>query len=230
WHADRSKVNSLLLQKASHDLDVIHWLAGGFPRRVVGMGGQTLYAGIGDRQDRSDQVVREWLSRDNWPPLTQRGLNPVVDVEDLSMVQLELDNGVFASYQECHYTPDYWRNYTVIGTEGRLENFGLDHSGVVRIWNRRTEYVPNGDREVPIPEVAGGHHGADPALLREFIAFVRTGAPTRTSPVAARAAVAAAALATDSMRDGSTPREVPPLPAELIEYFDRGQRRTVLAE
>lgn len=224
WHADRSKVNSLLLQKASHDLDVINWLAGGYPRRVVGTGGQTLYAGIEDRRDRSGQLVTDWLSRkDNWPPLAQRGLNPVIDVEDLSMVQLQLDNGVLASYQECHYTPDYWRNYTVIGTEGRLENFGLDHSGVVRLWNRRSEYLPNGDREFPIPNVEGGHHGADPALFREFLAFVRTGAPTETSPIAARQAVAAAALATESMRDGSTPRDVPPLPPELVAYFDGGQ-------
>ena len=37
---------------------------------------------------------------------------------------MTLDNGVQASYEQCHFTPDYWRNYTVIGTEGRLENFG----------------------------------------------------------------------------------------------------------
>ncbi|SDT38877.1 Gfo/Idh/MocA family protein [Microlunatus soli] len=223
WHADRRRVNSLLLQKASHDLDVIHWLAGGYSTRVVGMGAQTLYAAIDDRMDRSDQVVRDWWSHDNWPPGEQRGLNPVVDVEDLSMVQLALDNGVLASYQECHYTPDYWRNYTVIGTEGRLENFGLDGSGVVRIWDRRTDYTEHGDREVPIPEAAGGHHGADPLLLAEFLDFVRTGRPTRTSPIAARQAVAAAALATESMRDNNTPRDVPPLEPELIDYFDAGQ-------
>ena len=50
---------------------------------------------------------------------------------------MQLDNGVFASYQQCHYTPDYWRNYTVIGTEGRLENFGDDSDGVVNVWTRR---------------------------------------------------------------------------------------------
>ena len=227
WHADRRRVNSLLLQKASHDLDVIHWLAGGYSTRVVGMGGQTLYAAIDDRMDRSDQVVRDWWSHDNWPPAQQRGLNPVVDVEDLSMVQMALDNGVFASYQECHYTPDYWRNYTVIGTAGRLENFGLDGSGVIRVWDRRTNYTEHGDHEIPIPSVEGGHHGADPQLLAEFLDFVRTGRPTMTSPVAARQAVAAAALATESMRAGSAPRDVPPLAPELYDYFEAGQPRSI---
>ena len=38
-----------------------------------------------------------WVSvnRDHWPPLSQQQLNPVVDVEDLSMVNLLMANGVF---------------------------------------------------------------------------------------------------------------------------------------
>ena len=31
------------------------------------------------------------------------------------------------------------RNYTVIGTEGRIENFGDSSGGVVKLWNRRHE-------------------------------------------------------------------------------------------
>ncbi|MFD2348458.1 Gfo/Idh/MocA family oxidoreductase [Nonomuraea ferruginea] len=30
WHADRTRTTGLLLQKAAHDLDVVHWLAGGY--------------------------------------------------------------------------------------------------------------------------------------------------------------------------------------------------------
>lgn len=221
WHADRTKVGSLLLQKGSHDLDIIHLLAGGYADVVTGMGGETLYNQIDDRMDRSGQVVREWLSReDNWPPLSQKGMAPVMDVEDLSMVHMHLDNGVYASYEECHYTPDYWRNYTVIGTEGRMENFGMSSvTGVIRIWNTRTEYNPVGDIEVPIPEAEGGHNGADPILFEEFFAFVREGRPTKTSPVAGRNAVAAAALATESLRDGSTPQRIPPVREEVLRHF-----------
>jgi len=221
WHADRSKVGSLLLQKASHDLDIIHMLAGGYAERVTGMGGETLYNQITDRMDRSGQVVRDWLSReDNWPPLSQRGMAPVMDVEDLSMVHMRLDNGVYASYEECHYTPDYWRNYTVVGTEGRMENFGMgSDNGVIRVWNRRTEYSPTGDIEIPIPAAEGGHNGADPILFAEFFAFVRSGRPTKTSPIGARNAVAAAALATRSIREDSSPQQIPAVRQEVLDYF-----------
>lgn len=225
WHADRRNVNSLLLQKGAHDIDIIHWLAGGYTRKVSAMGGLTMYGQITDRTDRSDQLVTDWLDREkNWPPLANTGMNPVIDVEDISMMTMQLDNGVYATYNECHYTPDYWRNYTVIGTEGRIENFGLGGDGYVRLWNRRTTFKEHGDEQIPIPDVEGGHYGADPALLAEFFAFVREGIPTQTSPVAAREAVAAGVCATESMRSDGSARTVPPLPAEVVEYFTRGQR------
>lgn len=228
WHADRRRVNSLLLQKGAHDIDVIHWLAGGYTRKVSAMGGLTVYGDVTDRHNGTDdRLVRDWLDRErNWPPQANTGLNPVVDVEDISMMTMQLDNGSFATYNECHFTPDYWRNYTVIGTEGRIENFGLGGEGYVRLWNRRTEFKEHGDEEFPIPEVPGGHHGADPALLAEFLEFVREGTPTETSPVAAREAVAAGALATASMRGDGSARHVPPLPPHVREYFDRGQQPT----
>ena len=45
-----------------------------------------------------------------------------VDVEDNQVMIMELEGGIKASYLQCHFTPDYHRNYTFIGTEGRVEN------------------------------------------------------------------------------------------------------------
>jgi len=216
WHADRSKVNSLLLQKASHDLDVIHALGGGDTARVVGMGSLSVY---GDVTDRGGELMGDWFSHDNWPPLAQTGLNPVVDVEDVSMVMMTLDNGVQASYEQCHFTPDYWRNYTVIGTEGRLENIGDTGGGVVKVWTHRRGWDTAGDREYPIDGVEDGHADADLLTMTEFLRSVALGEPSELSPIAARAAVAAGALATRSLRNGSVPIDVPPLPAETIAHF-----------
>lgn len=224
WHAERRYSTSLLLQKGSHDIDVIHWLAGGYTRRVTAMGGLTLYGQITDRGANVGKLSRDWFSYDNWPPLSQKGLNPVVDVEDLEMVTMALDNGVFATYQQCQYTPDYWRNYTVIGTEGRIENFGVaEENTVVRLWNRRTDFKPNGDQVFAVPYDDGGHGGADVPILSEFLRFVRDGGETKTSPVAARQSVATGVLAAMSLRNGSIPMNVPPLNRALVRYFDRGQ-------
>ncbi|NKI45215.1 Gfo/Idh/MocA family protein [Streptomyces physcomitrii] len=226
WHADRRNTTGLLLQKGAHDLDVIHWLAGGYTEHVTALGALTLYGDIADRSgQRPGAVMPDWYDPErNWPPLSLTGLNPVVDVEDLSMMTMRLQNGVHASYQQCHYTPDYWRNYTVIGTEGRLENFG-DHgeSAEVRVWQRRSGYRADADLVVPMPTTAGGHGGADPLLVEEFLRFVRVGGETDTSPIAAREAVAAGCAATESLRNDGRPVRVDRVAPELARWFDEGQ-------
>lgn len=227
WHADRRNTTSLLLQKGAHDLDVIHWLAGSYTERVTALGALTLY---GDIEDRSGQpegaVMPDWYDpENNWPPLSNTGLNPVVDVEDLSMMTMRLENGVHASYQQCHYTPDYWRNYTVIGTEGRLENFG-DHgeTAEVRVWKRRSGYRADADLVVTMdPPGEGGHGGSDPDLVAEFLRFVRSGGATDTNPVAAREAVAAGTAATESLRNDGTPVTVRRVAPDLARWFENGQ-------
>jgi predicted dehydrogenase len=228
WHAEQSKATSLLLQKGAHDIDVLHWLCGGYSRRVVGMGALTLYDKIADKHDPAERGDASWYG--TWPPMAHTGMNPVIDVEDISMMLMHLDNGVFCSYQQCHYTPDGWRNYTIIGTEGRIENFG-DGPGdaVVRLWNARSYHKPEGDAQFPIPSDTGSHGGADPKIVAEFVRYVREGGKINTSPIAARYSVAAGCLAADSLRHGAAPREVPPVPEEIAEYFNRDLKERVTA-
>ncbi|MEE1741492.1 Gfo/Idh/MocA family oxidoreductase [Streptomyces sp. BE147] len=229
WHAERRYTTGLLLQKAAHDIDVLHWLAGGYAQDVQALGDLMVYGGNPHRREPGEPKADDWYTRDgHWPPHTQRALNPVIDVEDVSLLNMRLDNGVLASYQQCHFTPDYWRNYTVIGDAGRLENFGDGPGGCVKVWNtRRSGYRPEADEthEIPAAEDNAGHGGADPLLVDEFLRFVREGGRTDTSPVAARMAVAAGVRATASLRDGGTPATVPALDPELAAYFERGQVR-----
>jgi predicted dehydrogenase len=228
WHAERSKATGLLLQKGAHDIDVLHWLCGGYSRRVTALGGLSLYGGIADRhgpEEYGDASFR----MENWPPLAQRQLNPVIDVEDITMMLMELEGGIFASYQQCHYTPDAWRNYTIIGTEGRIENFGdVPGDGVVRLWNKRCDYKPQGDAEFVLPREKGSHGGSDPRIIGEFIRYVREGGKITTSPIAARYSVAAGCQATASLRAGGKPLNVPSLPAATTEYFQKNVARELI--
>jgi len=220
WHAERTKATSLLLQKGAHDIDILHWLCGGYSRRVNALGNLTVYNQIADRHDPSERGDASW-HLENWPPLSQVGLNPVIDVEDLSMMQMELDNGVLCSYQQCHYAPDGWRNYTIIGTEGRVENLG-DRPGdcVVQLWNQRVSYSATGQEQFAIPAVTGGHGGADPAIVAEFVRYVRRGGKIKTSAVAARNSVAAGCSAAHSLRHGGVPVDIEPVADDVRAYFD----------
>jgi predicted dehydrogenase len=228
WHAERRYVTGLLLQKGAHDIDIIHWLCGDYSRRVSAFGALTLAdqlpgrltARLGPRQ-----VTTEDVDFTLFPPTKHRRLNHRIEVEDLSTVQMQLQNGVLATYAQCMYTPDYWRSYTVIGSEGRLENFGNGERGTeIQVWKRRHPgYSRRGDATYRIPVTSGTHGGADPLLVDEFIRFAREGGGTETSPLAAREAVATACAATTSLRSGGIPQRVVEVAASTRRWF-REQR------
>jgi predicted dehydrogenase len=215
WHAERAKSTGLLLQKGAHDIDVIHWLAGGYTRSASAIGTLAVY-GDAERDGAGGYLPPTGWAADElttWPPAAQTGINPAADVEDLSMMLMTLDNGVLASYQQCHFTPDYWRSYTVIGDAGRLECFGNGPGGEIRVWNSRKAGYAEPDLVVPVPDAVGGHGGADPSIVEEFLGYVRDGRATLTSVVAAREAVAAGFAATQSLRSGGVPVAIPPRPS-----------------
>ncbi|RYG55894.1 Gfo/Idh/MocA family oxidoreductase, partial [bacterium] len=54
WHAERQYSNGLLLQKGAHDIDILHWLCGGYSQRVNAMGTLAVYGGVTDRAPATD--------------------------------------------------------------------------------------------------------------------------------------------------------------------------------
>jgi predicted dehydrogenase len=223
WCSTREHATGLLLQKGAHDLDVIHWLAGAHTERVIGMGMLSVYDKCARRApDDAPDRDKAW-NASSWPPLSLDDLAPAIDIEDHNMVMLSLANGVQASYTQCFYTPDSERNYTFIGTHGRVENIGDHADAKVHVWTKRGSRS-NPDIVYQMHGEGKGHGGADEVMLRSFVAFANGAVEPRNSPVAARQAVAAGVLGHESMRNGNTPQTVPPLARELIEYFATGQK------
>jgi predicted dehydrogenase len=221
--ARQETCTGLLLQKGAHDIDVIHWLAGGYTSRVCGMGKLSVYNRTGNRLAPGEAPDRKasWKP-DCWPPLELKGLAAEIDVEDHSMVMMQLDNGVQATYQQCMYTPDSERNYTFIGTHGRVENIGDQGECQIHVWtNRGTRRRP--DIIYDLKAVEGGHGGADPRIIKAFFKFVRGEAAALITPLAARNAIATGFLGHYSMRNGNIPMDIQPVCKEWEEYFNNGQ-------
>jgi predicted dehydrogenase len=221
WHADRRYANSLLLQKGAHDIDVIHWLAGSYTKKVCGFGSLSLYDKLPRRKDDPENPPDASFNTEHWPPLEQKDFNPVIDVEDISMINMQLANGIQASYQQCHFTPDSCRNYTIIGTKGRIENYGDHHEETtIELWDDRKSdtFRLHGDATFRTPPGKGGHGGSDPAIVRSFFAALRGKGVPNSTPQAARYSVAAGCLGADSIRSGGMPFDVPVLPEELENY------------
>ena len=179
WHQYQDKVGSLLIHKAAHDLDIIHWLAGSHTKRVVAMG-----------------QLAVWGDQPGHP-----------DVEDLSTLLLELDNGVQATYAQCHFAHMACREYTIIGTKGTVRNLDDNPArAVVQLFGKRradAQTIPT--QEWRFSPESGFHGMADKRIVAEFIGILRGELqPTISAHEAAWAAKTGFA-ATHSLRHGNMP-------------------------
>lgn len=211
WHSEQKNTTGLLLQKGAHDIDMIHWLTGSYSTRVSAFGNLAVYDKCKRRAPSQKGVAA--FNAGNWPPLKQTGFSPTINVEDQTVMIMELANGILGAYLQCHFTPDAGRNYTIIGTEGRIENMGDGPESPIFLWNKRTDcYQMIGDQVFRGGTAStSGHGGADSVIVDEFLRFVRQGGRTTATPEAARMAVAAGCQATFSLRHGGRPMPVPKL-------------------
>ncbi len=219
WHAERKYSTGLLLQKGAHDIDIIHWLAGDYTERVCGFGSLSVYSKLPRIVGKPFPVDVE-LNEDHWPSHAQKGFNPIIDVEDINMITMQLGNGVQASYQQCHFTPDSYRNYTVIGTKGRIENYGdcLEDT-TIEVWTERKDrFRLSGDITYRTPPTSGTHGGADPKIINDFVEMIRGQSKPNITPQAARYSVATGYLGTSSIRNGGKPFDIPELANQLEQH------------
>lgn len=215
WHAKRANTTSLLLQKGSHDLDMIHWLTGKYTKRTAAFGGLDYFGG--DKPNElicPDCIEKEDCVEYMTGPRVQCAFRQEVDVEDNQTMIMELEGGIKASYLQCHFTPDYHRNYTVIGTEGRLENSEPE----MKIWVKTR--LSNSCREISdrtydIKPATGTHGGADPVICKDFVDMCLDGKDPVAPPLAGRMSVAAGVCAARSIRSGGMPIDVP-LPPDWV--------------
>ncbi|WP_318615678.1 Gfo/Idh/MocA family oxidoreductase [Sporosarcina sp. YIM B06819] len=208
WHGTAENTTSLLLQKASHDFDIIHWLTSSYATKVSAFGSLDYYGG----DQPNDLHCPACNKKDTCPEvsltgLTQCAFRKEIDVEDNSMVIMELEGGIKASYMQCHFTPDYSRNYTFIGTKGRLENDDVNDKIYVKTrksgsWHEMSDITYN------MKDLPGTHGGADPRICQDFIALVLHNKQPLTTTFAARMSVAVGCAATESIRSGGKMLEI----------------------
>lgn len=208
WHGTAKNTTSLLLQKGSHDLDVIHWITGKYTKKVSAFGGLDFYGGdkpntltcpTCDEKDTCTEVSTEIL--------TQCAFREEIDVEDNNMLIMELEGGIKASYLQCHFTPDYSRNYTFIGTKGRVENDDVNDKIYVKT-RKSNSWHGLSDITFDMKKEQGSHSGADPKICNDFVELVLNNKQPLTTPFAGRMSVAVGCAATESIRSGGKVIEV----------------------
>lgn len=219
WHSEREHTNGLLLQKGAHDIDVMHWLMNSYTTKVVGIGMLSVYDKC--RRRMPGTPGHACWDVHHYPPEAVDGYSPIIDIEDSNMILMQLASGKQCAYLQCHYTPDSDRNYTFIGTKGRIENRGVGDNAQVLVWTHRTENSLLPDETYTLRGIPGTHSGADPAIMKNFREYIRFDAVPKTNPVEAMRAVLVGIEAHEAMRSDLGCRTIPEIAPEILEYFSR---------
>ncbi len=215
WHAEQRFVNSLLVQKGVHDIDAIHWLAGSYAECVSAFGDISVYGRGDENSEQSyDPNVDTNFRTEHWPPKSLKHLNPRRNIEDNIIVNLRLQNGALCTYMQNHFSPDAWRNYTVIGTEGRIENFGdMKSHAQIYVWTTRhnTYGDPTSIVDLPLIDEGRFHGHADYGSVAECLDQILFNRAPTIKLYDAYNAVLAADAATQSMRTNGSPQNIAPM-------------------
>jgi predicted dehydrogenase len=197
WNRFYEKSGGLWIHKGSHDFDVFNWFLG-FPKpvRVSAVASLSVLKpeGIPFKQEEGiqpgpyckvchyqkicpDGIAEErpeWdeeaagedeYHRDMCIYTTEK------TVHDNGIALVEYENGVKASHMECFVTPRADRLFTIIGDKGQAEA-SLEERWI-KVYPRWPAWPDNEVITYNLPEVEGGHGGADPLLLEAFIKTVK---------------------------------------------------------
>lgn len=229
FHDDRSNkdyIVSLVLEKGTHTLDLMNWFIDASPVQAYSDGGLDVFGG----NERSDKRCRSCDKNETCPYFVSEEFimdygqvlydkddlcvyRDKCDVHDNSIVVVKYDNGAKLSYMECHFTPDYSREFTLIGTKGRMYGF-YNNEQEFRI---ELTYRHSDKKDVKYPpKIYGGHGGGDPKIQKEFLDRIEKGIVSCPGVIGGRNSAAIAIAGAESAEKGM-PVDIPKCPIEKEE-------------
>ena len=195
WNRKKKYSGGLWVHKGTHDFDIFNWInQDGKPLRAAAFAQRSALrkeeipfkvehrkpVGPTCADCNYKDICPDFVTRDTelWGKKAQASdkyakdlciYTSDADIYDNGVAIVEYDNGVRASHLECFVTSQTDRQYTIIGTKGQL---------TASLHDRKIEIRPRWVKDVStttieIPEVKGGHGGADAGILDRFINVIK---------------------------------------------------------
>lgn len=164
WRRLRENAGTHLLEKCSHDIDLVNWMIDSPAKRVASFGGLNFF-----KPENEYHIKRLGKNKDGkqaysvWGGLIAK--NPFTsdkDIIDNQVVILEYENGVRAAFHtNCHAGIPERRMY-ILGTEGAIRADVL--TGKIEL--KRVGF--DTEMQDVSTEASGGHGGGDDILSKEL--------------------------------------------------------------
>lgn len=223
WNRLREFGGGLWITKASHDFDLLYWLAGAEPVSVYALAGLNYYVPREDaplhcsdcaqkddcpdsfypkqrRQGQTRKLLSEVAAEHGAPRPDLCLYNSDKDTFDHGIATVEFERGVLATYT-CNVVAGFTgRRIRVSGTRGTIDG----ELGAQTILLRRRD--PAVSEEIPLASGSGGHGGADDHLFAHFHDFTKGRREPKVRPAEAMVPVLMGLAAT---RSGDEGRRVP---------------------
>ncbi len=180
WRRDKQHAGPHILEKCSHDLDILNWLTGSIPRRAAAFGGNNFFVPENRhllQKNKSFNRLREYWDAGTDPFTSEK------TIEDNIVTIIEYFNGARAQFQAtmCNTMPE--RRMYLNCSEG---NMALDQYAAYLRYQSLTDSEP---QNVPLEEFHDAHlegyqkvhSDADHSIMRELAETIRSGAPSQCS-------------------------------------------------
>ena len=196
WRRDTAIAGPYLLEKCSHDLDILNWYIGAMPSRVAGFGGLDLF--VPENRELFDEFGYEVFGKMVPEHLRINPFTSPKNIRDNHAVALEYPGGVKVLFQLTLANAIPERRMYISCTKGTIifEVF----SGELRFKRYDDEYVTT----LNYPASRSGHGGGDPIMAREIIdTMLGKGGAIKTSVEHGLACAVVALCAEEAMAEGA---------------------------
>ncbi len=208
WRRHTRLSGGHLLEKCSHDLDIVNWIVDAPAARVASFGGvafftpdhEPLAKKLGEDPNGNPAYGAWGEGRDGVSPFS-----PDKDIVDHQVAILDYANGVKASFHTNLNSGLPERRLYLLGTEGAIradlnhgviEHRRIGHDTPTTTFDQRSS--------------AGMHGGGDGVMVRELLATMTTGAATPT-PLSTGIAAAVTCLTAEQARTMGTVVDLKPI-------------------
>ena len=194
WRRKSDLSGGFMLEKCCHDIDLYAGLVGSRPRRVVSFGGCSFFTEQHRALD-SERVYNRWPSY--WRS-ADSSFSGDADIVDHQVALVEYANGTRLCFHTNVHTPDAFRRFCVIGTEGMAEG------DFVRAYLKAHRAVSGEcvfDTTYKGDDVSQ-HYGAEGEMAADITRHLDHGAPLPVSVIDALEAGLTAMKIDESRRSG----------------------------